>query len=444
MRHVIFTRPHQLHRLADCFRDLRCLNDEVNVNPPTKTAAQEGCTHADIFGLHVQRFCNRGLRRVLPLRRADQLNLAVLVIGGEVHRLQRRMRKVLADVLGANHFLRSAHDCIGITHRLQRQHGSGFERAARALQHGGCAERRACTLVPGHRQGLARLVGTPPRVGDDSNAIWDLHHRHDARHRLGAGRVDRLDFAADDRALLQRGVHHARQLDINAELCRAVGFGGRVQALRALADNGEVFRVFERHFFRHGQFGRFCSQGTIGRLFAVGAQHHAIDGFERTAIHIPFIGGGRNQHLAHLRATDPQLLPTVTHRRGTTRKLGTANQRVAIQLRVGRGNRDLDASEVDVELFSNQHRHRGVNALPHLRACRDQSDLVVVADVYPCIGRVHSAGRLGQRTGQREPHQKAAAANSGSFQEATARAWRSRLHSGFKNSIEFDSHGRTP
>ena len=94
---------------------------------------------------------------------------------------------------------------------------------------------------------------------------------------------------------------------------------------------------------------------------------------------------------------DAQLFPAVAHRGRAAGELRAAEQRVAVELGVGRRDRDLDAAQVDVEFLGDQHRHRGVDALPHLGAGRDQRDGVVVGDVHPGIRRVQRAGGVRTR-----------------------------------------------
>ena len=124
VRHVVFTRPHQLDRLVDSLGNLGRLDDEVDVDAPTKTATQEGGAQGYIFRLETHRLGNGTLGGILPLCWPDQGHLAVFVPGGEVHRLQRRMRDVLAHVFGPHHILRCTNHGIRITHCLQREGGT--------------------------------------------------------------------------------------------------------------------------------------------------------------------------------------------------------------------------------------------------------------------------------------------------------------------------------
>jgi len=77
------------------------------------------------------------------------------------------------------------------------------------------------------------------------------------------------------------------------------------------------------------------------------------------------LGGGGDQHDAGLGAGHAQFLPALTHRGRAAGELQAEDQRVAVGL-ARRRKRHLDLLDVDVELFGEQHRHRGVGPLPHL------------------------------------------------------------------------------
>ena len=424
MRHVVFTRPHQLHRfVADGFGDQRRLHDEVDVNAPAETAAQERRLDRHVFRLDAHRFGDGRLRRVLPLCGANQRHLAVFEPGGEVHGLQRRVRHVLAHVFSAHHILRSADHRVCITHGLQGQRRAGLGRSAGSLVHGRRVDAGASAFVPDDGQSFARLVGTPPGVGHHGHAVGDLHHIDHAGHGLGLGRIHRFNGAANHRALLQRGVNHAGQLHVNAELGCAVDFGRCVQAPCRFADDGELARVFDGGLLRHRQLGRCGSELPIRGFLTFGANHHAIDGFELAAVNFPFVSRCADQHLAHLRAADAELFPSVAHRSGAAGELRAADQRVAIHLGIRRSDGHLHLAEINVELFGDQHRQRGVNTLAHFGAGRNQGDGVVIGDVHPGIGRVHRACRFRHRERQGETHEQPATANGGGFQEGAARSF---------------------
>ncbi len=93
----------------------------------------------------------------------------------------------------------------------------------------------------------------PPGIGDDGDGIvTNLHHFLDAFHRCNLTGVETLDLAAEHRASLDRGVEHARQLDVDAIHHLAGSLVERVEALDALADDRPILRILERHIL-----GRF-------------------------------------------------------------------------------------------------------------------------------------------------------------------------------------------
>ncbi len=65
-------------------------------------------------------------------------------------------------------------------------------------------------------------------------------------HSLGFRRVKLCDFAAEYRAAGNDRVFHARHARVDAEFRRAGGFGGSLEALAIVANDGEVVGIFER------------------------------------------------------------------------------------------------------------------------------------------------------------------------------------------------------
>ena len=101
--------------------------------------------------------------------------------------------------------------------------------------------------------------------------------------------------------------------------------------------------ILERHLLGHRQLRRRGGELAVGRLLAARADdpcRFRPSGVERSTFHL--VGGSRDQHLAHLRAGDAQLLPAVAHRGRAAGELRAAEQRVAVQLGVGRRDRHLD------------------------------------------------------------------------------------------------------
>ena len=421
MRHVVFTRPQQLDRPSHGFGDLRRLHDEIKLNPAAKTTAQERRFQIDVFRLEAQRRGHCALRTLLKLRRANQLAFAARKAGRKVHRLQRRMRLHLGHILGLHGFGSALHGGTHVACRFANgKNLAAGECRAGSRQHRVVVQRSARAFVPLHHHGFACFLRLPVAVGDHGHAVIDLHHVNHAWHAFGGCGVKALDLAANHGALLQAGIDHARQLHVNAKLGGAVDLGGRVEPLHARAHNSEVFRVFQGHFFGHGQFGCRLGQLPIGGFFAISAHDHAVVGFEGAAVNIPFLRSGADEHFAHLGTAQAQLFPTIAHRGRTPGDLRT-QQGVGVN-RTGGRNRHLDAGDIDVEFLCNQHGHGGVDALPHLGPRRNQGDGVVVGNVYPGIGRVHGASgqRLADGAGQGKAHDQARGGNGRGLEKIAA------------------------
>ena len=311
-------------------------------------------------------------------------------MGREVHRLQWGVGLHGNDVLGFQHFGGTfecgRHIALGLGNF---QHLACFQSLACAIHHAGIAQGGACAFVPLNGQQIAGLLGLPPAGGHHGNAVGDLHHVNHTSHGFGFAAIEALDRAANHRALRQRGVDHAWQLDVNAKLGCAVDLGGRVHTLGALAHDFEIFGVFHRWFLRHRHARCSLRQFTVGGLQALGAVNHALVGTNQIAVHRPTCSGSRDEHFAHLSAGHAQLEPAVAHGGGAARDLRA--QQSVDKHRIRRCSGHFNLADVYMELFSNQHGHGGVHALAHFRAGRQQSDDVVVGNVHPGVGRVHGA-----------------------------------------------------
>ena len=93
VRHVVFARPDQLHWRAHCLGDLDRLRHVVEVDPPAEAAAEEGGLHGDLRGLEARDRRRHALSQLLELDRANEQRRVLPHVGGEVHRLERRMRQ---------------------------------------------------------------------------------------------------------------------------------------------------------------------------------------------------------------------------------------------------------------------------------------------------------------------------------------------------------------
>jgi hypothetical protein len=102
-------------------------------------------------------------------------------------------------------------------------------------------------------------------------------------------------------------------------------------------------------------------------------------------IDIPALGCRRNEHDPRDRAGLAQRLPCPANRIGVAGRLHT-EQRIGIELFVGRGVLDLHLSEIDLELLGYQHRDGRVGALAHLHVRHDEDNSPIAADADERIG----------------------------------------------------------
>ena len=113
-------------------------------------------------------------------------------------------------------------------------------------------------------------------------------------------------------------------------------------------------------------------------------------------IDLPAVGGGGDQHRAGRGTGLAERHEEGPHRGRAARNL-EAEERVGEALVVGRRMLDLHLGQFDVELFGDQHRHRGVSALAHLDLRDRQRDAPVAGDPHEGVRREGGAGRCGGR-----------------------------------------------
>ena len=127
--------------------------------------------------------------------------------------------------------------------------------------------------------------------------IADLHHVPDARHARDLGGLEALHLAAEDRAVLDRGVEHPGQLQVHAVDLGAGQLVHRVEALHRLADELPVLRVLERHVRGRRQLGGGLRDLAVrGRAARGPVRDHAVGGAALGGGHLPGVGRGLDQH----------------------------------------------------------------------------------------------------------------------------------------------------
>jgi len=127
-----------------------------------------------------------------------------------------------------------------------------------------------------------------------------------------------------------------------------------------------------------------------------------------------------------------------------------AEQRVHVELVVGRSVLEPYLRQVHLELLGDQHRDRGIGPLPHLDIWHDEGDLPVAVDADEGVGREPVAlGRLRPtaRRRQVQAQHEAAARGGASLEEcASGKAVRRLrlLRAGGARDDAIEDHGRPP
>ena len=292
-------------------------------------------------------------------------------------------------------------------------------------------------LVPDDLELLAGAGRRPPARGDDRDPVADALRiaarvglaRADDEGVADAGqRLDGVDVgaphrAAEDGALLEDGVEHAGNDDIDAEQRLAGHDLLVVDARRRLADDPEALRVLERHA---GEIRR-RQQGGLRGQFAIAKRTPARrmmddarfgDAFGRR--HAPALRGGGHQHLPPGGADAAQRIVVERRRHAAARKL------LAVFGCVERRLFDPHVLPVDVELLGDHHRQHRLDALADLGILRHDRHDAVGRDADEGVERSCSAGVLARRfrhRGQRRQdrlQQQASARCGARLQECAA------------------------
>ena len=279
-------------------------------------------------------------------------------------------------------------------------------------------------FVPDDRQRVERGLGVPPGVGDDGNrGVADLDHLLDALHARDLGFVKALQLAAEHRAVLDRGIEHARQFDVDAVDHRAGGLVGGIEPQHRLAGDLPVLGVLQLDVGRRLELCGGLHHLAVGRGPARGRM--GDDAVGRGAFrgrHLPFIGGGLDQHharggaaLAHiiLRAADAA---AAAGREIAPRAL--AGDALAGGRKFGR-----DLRPVAFEFFGDQLGQTGERALAHLRAGDADHDGIIGPDHHPgvdfrrTVGGAHHGGSAERKI---EAERQSGARSGGADHEGAA------------------------
>ena len=225
---------------------------------------------------------------------------------------------------------------------------------------------RIRTFVPIDHQRIEALLGRPHVIADHGDEIVEHHDLLHALDFFGSAVVNLRDPAAKHRTGLQRCELHVGQYRIDAVDGLAVDFVRGIEPLQRPADQHEILRVLQRDILWRHLAARRERQRTIGKLApAVLVQDLAVGGSAAYRLDLPLFRGGLDQHGARACAGSAQVGPPRPDRIGIAGGLN-AKQRIAVELVAGRCVLQRHSREIGVELFRQNHRYRGVDALSHL------------------------------------------------------------------------------
>ena len=219
----------------------------------------------------------------------------------------------------------------------------------------------------------------------------DLTHALDG---LGRGIVDALHATAENGGLRKRRELHARQPNIDAIDGRSIDLRRGVETLRRRADQLEILRSLEHDVPGHGH------EGGVGGKFAVfdrsprrRVKHFAALCAARRRIDIPPLCRRRHQHGPRSRTGQAQRLPRPAYRVGVAGGLH-ADERIGVELLVGRRMLEMHLLHLHLQLFGDQHRDGGIGALAHLHIGHGQDDLPITFNADEGVRHEGVVGRV--------------------------------------------------
>ena len=167
---------------------------------------------------------------------------------------------------------------------------------------------------------------------------------------------------------------HPRKHSVDAVNRRAVGLVWRIKALEWLADQREVFRIFQRRILRDSERGGCIDEIAISERTPACGMRDNCSGGATGGIDLPSLGSGLHQHRARRGSGLAQRLPEGADRIGIASGLH-AEHRIGIQHLVRRRMLNFDFAEIRIEFFGKDNLNRCINALPHLDLRHDQRGL---------------------------------------------------------------------
>src|SRR4029079_2900267 len=238
-----------------------CFDGKLVAAAPAEAAAEPRDVHDDVFWFEAEAAGNEALPARRNLCRRPHLHHAVLEQRGAVLRLERGVGEE-GIVIGRLDDLRPLRER---RRRRRARELVGLRRHLRA------ALGRYRTGVPLDLERVRRAERVPRRVGDDGNTrrqAFDAIEQEGITHTgalLHFIEVGAHDFAAERGAFRVGRVQHPRQLYVDAEERRAGHDLLVVYAGHARADQGEVFRVFQRRIGRRRERRGFRCELAVRR-----------------------------------------------------------------------------------------------------------------------------------------------------------------------------------
>ena len=191
--------------------------------------------------------------------------------------------------------------------------------------------------------------------------------------------------------------------------------------MQRFADQSEILRTFERYVLRRSQRTSIDDQWAVAELASAGrVQNLTAERGAGIRIHVPAIRRGTNQQVASARSGLAQRHPERTNRIGVAGDLDPEDG-IAIARLIGRRSFDGYPVPVRVELFRQDHRNRGVDALPHLHLRHDQGHKSIAVDANECVRRKPCIARRARRSRDRhlEADEQRSARSSRASEEAS-------------------------
>jgi hypothetical protein len=391
---IVFARPQQLDRRAvHLARDPRGFRHVVVEDAAAHAAPHAHEVDRDVALLHAERLRDDGAPFARRLRADPDFELAVLVMGRAVLRLEGRVREERIVVRRFDR-LRGARERrvgIAVVIELDRRRLRGELRRAR-VECLGVVGRR-WPFVPRDLQLLARLRRMPPRLPDDGDATMQADADAADRIRprqvrttlddegvLHAGELlDLVDvrgrhLAAGDGALLVDGVEHSRQLRVDAVDRLAAHDPRHVDVLRRRSDHLVVLGILQRDglqvWYRHRRRLR-RELAVAERSVRRGVCDAPRAGRARRRLDAPRLRGRGHEHLPRGGAALAKRIPVDRCRRAAAGALH------AEALFVERRIVDGDALPVHVELVGDDHRQVHLRALAALGILAEDRDRAV-------------------------------------------------------------------